>query len=95
MMVFPTVSVTVIGLLAAILAILLGGRPGPSLIRGFLGAWIGFTAGAVAGVLIDAILQTGVYLAVIGHVAAALGALVAGASSPRSITPVPEPSTEP
>jgi hypothetical protein len=86
-MVFPAVSVTVIGLLAAVVAILLGGRPRPSLTRGLLGAWVGFIAGAVAGLLLDAILQTGVYLAVIGHLAAALGALVAVTRSPRSITP--------
>jgi hypothetical protein len=74
----PTVSVTVIGLLAGVIALLLGRyRPGPSLARGIAGAWIGFVAGALVGVIIDAILQTGVYVALIGHVAAAMGAFAA------------------
>ena len=36
-----------------------------------------FIAGALVGVIIDVILQTGIYVAIIGHGAAALGAFVA------------------
>jgi hypothetical protein len=86
-MLLPTVSVTAIGLLAGLLATLLGRRPGPSLTRGFLGAWIGFVAGAILGVFIDVVLQTGGYLAVIGHIAAALGALVALTRSSATTEP--------
>jgi hypothetical protein len=46
-------------------------------VLGVVGAWIGFIAGALVGVIIDVILQTGTYVAIIGHVAAAAGALVA------------------
>jgi hypothetical protein len=77
-MLLPTMSVTIIGLLAGVLAMLAGrSRPGPSLARGLAGAWIGFIAGALVGVIIDVILQTGIYVAMIGHGAAALGAFVA------------------
>jgi hypothetical protein len=77
-MLLPTVSVTVIGLLAGLLALLLGRyRPGPALVLGVVGAWIGFIAGALGGVIIDLILQTGTNVAIIGHTAAAAGAFVA------------------
>jgi hypothetical protein len=77
-MLLPTVSVTVIGLLAGLLALLLGRyRPGPALVLGVVGAWIGSIAGALVGVIIDVMLQTGTYVAVIGHAAATAGAFVA------------------
>lgn len=44
-MLLPTVSVTMIGLLAGLIALLRGSyRPGPSLALGIAGAWIGFIA---------------------------------------------------
>jgi hypothetical protein len=74
-MLLPTFSVTIIGLLAGVIALLLGRyRPGPTLLRGLAGAWIGFIVGALVGLIIDVTLQTGVHVAMIGHVAAALGA---------------------
>jgi hypothetical protein len=53
-------------------------RPGPSLALGIAGTRIGFIAGTLIGVINDVILQQGVfYVAIIGYVLAAVGALVA------------------
>ena len=71
----PLVSVTSIGLVAAAVALLLGRRTvlGAG-VRGLLGAWGGFVFGAVAGVLVDVLTGNGVYLAIVGHSGAVVGA---------------------
>lgn len=75
---FPTVSVTLIGLTAGLISLLLcRGRVWQELVRGLAGAWAGFLGGALAGVIMDIMLGTGVFVALIGHGLAALGALVA------------------
>ena len=74
-MLMPLVSVTSIGLVAAAVALLLGRRTvlGAGL-RGLLGAWGGFVLGAVAGVLVDVLAGNGVYLPIVGHFGAVVGA---------------------
>lgn len=74
---FPTLSVTVIGLLIGAAAFLLRVRQWFSMLSGLAGAWVGFGLGAVVGVTIDAVFATGIWLAVVGHAMAVLGALVA------------------
>ena len=76
-MLFPIVSVTLIGLIAGLLfAFFRKSRPTLALLLGVSGAWMGFITGAVLGVVVDVIAQTGVFLAIMGHLAAVLGAVV-------------------
>lgn len=75
-MLMPTLSVTGIGVLAALVAIGRGAPTPNALLRGLLGAWLGFLAGALPGVLIDVIVGDGIYVALLGHAGAAIGALV-------------------
>lgn len=42
-----------------------------------IGAWIGFAFGAIAGLAVDVAIQTGSGVAIAGHVAALVGAIVA------------------
>lgn len=75
-MLMPTLSVTVIGVVVAPLAMARGARPGVALVRGVVGAWLGFLAGAIPGVLIDVATSSGWYVAVPGHAGALAGASV-------------------
>ncbi|MGH1562251.1 hypothetical protein [Mumia sp. DW29H23] len=82
-MLLPLVSVCVIGVLAGLLV-----RPAPPLRRtlvrrlavGVVGAWAGFAAFALLGVVVDVLAGTGTYVAVLGHAGAVLGALAAARS---------------
>jgi hypothetical protein len=77
-MLLPTVSVTVIGLIAGLLVVFMGARrPARALLLGVVGAWAGFVVGAIIGVAIDVVVQTGIYLAIMGHLTAVVGAVVA------------------
>lgn len=77
-MLLPTLSVTVIGLIAGLVSLLLGrDQRRLALLVGVAGAWIGFLAGGLVGVALDVTLGTGGFVAVIGHAGAALGALLA------------------
>lgn len=77
-MLMPVLSVTLIGIAAAVAAAVRWQRPFfVSVTLGFAGAWVGFLAGALVGVAIDALLSIGVFVAIIGHAAAAAGAFFA------------------
>jgi len=77
-MVLPTVSVTVIGLIAGLIAVVgRRSRPARALLLGVVGAWAGFGVGAIIGVVIDIVVQTGIYVAIVGHLVAVVGAVVA------------------
>jgi uncharacterized membrane protein YeaQ/YmgE (transglycosylase-associated protein family) len=76
-MLLPTVSVTVIGLIAGPLAVVMGrSRPARALLLGVVGAWAGFVVGALVGVALD-VVGSGTYLAIVGHLMAVIGAVVA------------------
>jgi hypothetical protein len=73
-MLMPLASVTLIGLLGAV--VVLGScrwSPGVALGRGLLGAWAGFVVGAIVGVTIDIVSHNGAYVAIVGHLGAAVG----------------------
>lgn len=74
---FPTLSVTLIGLAVGAIAIISKRQKWNSLLFGVVGAWIGFALGALLGVAIDALFATGVWVAYVGHALAAVGALIA------------------
>lgn len=76
-MLMPTLSVTAIGVLAGLVAIGLRRRPASALLRGLLGAWLGFLAGAVVGGAADVLAGTGGLLALVGHLGAVAGAAAA------------------
>lgn len=75
-MLLPTLSVSTIGLLVGLVT-----RPSPWTTRSrhVLGslavAWLGFVAGAVFGVLLDVVLTTDHWLAVLGHVGAVISSV--------------------
>jgi hypothetical protein len=73
-MLLPAVSVTVVGLIAGLIFVIIKRiRPLLALFWGVAGAWIGFILGAVCGVTIDVIAQTGIYVGIAGHIMALLG----------------------
>lgn len=75
---FPTLSVTLIGLLVgAAVMVVTGSRDWTTLLVGLVGAWIGFGVGALLGVLVDTALGTGMWVALAGHVLALVGAAMA------------------
>jgi hypothetical protein len=82
-MLLPTLSVTAIGVIAALISLIVNGegltRP---MLLGFLGAWAGFVVGAFVGVIFDVVLQTGIYVAIVGHLMAVTGAVIALARFP-------------
>jgi hypothetical protein len=74
-MLLPWASVTLIGVLAGLIAFVSGRRSaGYAFGRGVLGAWIGFVLGALVGVTIDIVTHNGYFLAIFGHLAAIAGA---------------------
>lgn len=76
-MLFPTLSVTSIGLVVGGVVAAGLGHPVRPLAIGILGAWIGFAAGAIVGVGIDVVLGSGIWVAIIGHAGAVTGATAA------------------
>lgn len=72
-MVMPFLSVTVIGLLVGSAGHFINGRP-HALWRAFFGAWAGFAAGGLLGLVLDVTLQSGRWVAVLGHTLAVVGA---------------------
>lgn len=75
-MVMPALSVTMIGLVGAAVGALSGRWPlGSALGRGIVGAWVGFGVGAVIGIVIDVAFGEGVFVAIVGHGAAIIGAV--------------------
>jgi hypothetical protein len=88
-MLLPWASVTLIGVLAGLIALASRRRsPGSALGRGLLGAWIGFVLGAIVGVTVDIVTHNGYYLAVVGHLGAVAGATLALGTT-RSLAPGP------
>lgn len=75
-MLMPTFSVTAIGLVGALTALLLRVQPLASAFgRGLLGAWVGFLLGGVLGGVIDVITANGIFIAYVGHLGAVVGAV--------------------
>ena len=72
----PLLSVTLIGLLVAAVLCRRDVR-GRVLLLGAIGAWIGFVAGAIAGWVLGIAVDAGLFVSVLGHLAAAGGAYVA------------------
>lgn len=92
-MLMPTLSVTVLGLVAAAI-VCAGGRAVPvrAFAGGVAGAWAGFLCGALAGLVIDIVTGRGVLLAVLGHGAALVGGLIgAGRLGLTGAAPAPRP----
>jgi hypothetical protein len=77
--IMPFLSVTAIGLGVGLVAGLVGSEPGVRLARSVVGAWVGFGAGALVGVVLDVVGRTGTGVALWGHAGALVGA-VAGSS---------------
>lgn len=76
-MLFPLVSVTAIGLVVAMVAWVVRGRLLASVLSSVAGAWTGFVAGGILGVLVDVVTASGDNLFRVGHVGAMVGAAVA------------------
>jgi uncharacterized membrane protein YeaQ/YmgE (transglycosylase-associated protein family) len=77
-MLLPTVSVTMIGLIASLIAIgVRRSQPAQGLLLGVVGAWAGFIVGALIGVVIDIVARTGIYVALLGHLGAVVGTVLA------------------
>lgn len=74
-MVMPFLSVTVIGLLVGSAGHFISERP-HALWRAFFGAWAGFAAGGLVGLVLDVTLQNGRWVAVLGHSLAVVGAVL-------------------
>lgn len=75
-MLMPTFSVSAIGLIGALAALLVRRQPaGAAFGRGLLGAWAGFLLGGVLGVAIDVITHNGVFVVYLGHLGALLGTI--------------------
>jgi hypothetical protein len=86
-MLMPALSVTAIGIIVGVAAIVARKQPKTALVRTIVGAWLGFVAGAVPGIIADVMSGSGVYVAVLGHAGAAVGAVMAVAR--RTVTPAP------
>ena len=74
---FPTISVTLIGLLVGGALMVVTKSRAATLVAGLVGAWVGFGVGALIGVVLDSLLATGMWVALAGHVLALLGAALA------------------
>lgn len=84
-MLMPTLSVTLIGVTIGLVAGISRGTPGRGTLQGLVAAWCGFVVGAFVGVIMDALLGTGTWLALIGHAGALTAAIVSFAA--RSPSP--------
>lgn len=73
-MVMPVLSVTAIGLLVGLIGGVYRSNAGQGLIRGVIGAWVGFAAGAIPGVILDVSTAGGSWLPWLGHAGALVGA---------------------
>lgn len=74
-MIFPFLSVSVIGLIAGTGWFWAKGQSlGAYLGLALAGAWVGFVAGALVGVTVDVVTAQGVYVAIVGHAVAVAGA---------------------
>lgn len=74
----PTLSVTVIGLLGAVVTAVGARRiSGGAVLRGLGGAWLGFGVGALVGVVIDVVTAGGTFVPVLGHAGAVAGTAIA------------------
>lgn len=93
---FPTTSVTLIGLVIGGLWIAFT-RERWALLGGLVGAWAGFVVGTLAGVSFDVIFGTGSGVVLAGHALAVVGALVGARSrtwmSGQSATTIVDRST--
>lgn len=76
-MLFPALSVTLIGFVVGGIVAAGIGHPTRPLVTGILGSWLGFVAGAIVGVGIDAAIGSGVWVAIMGHLVAIPGAFAA------------------
>jgi membrane associated rhomboid family serine protease len=76
-MLMPGLSVTLIGLVIAAIAIARGKPALPVLLRGLVGAWVGFVGLALIGLVVDVLFFSGMYVAILGHIGAAMGAAIA------------------
>jgi ribose/xylose/arabinose/galactoside ABC-type transport system permease subunit len=75
-MLTPTFSVSAIGLVGALAALLLRRQPARSAFgRGLLGAWVGFLLGGVLGVVIYVVTLNGAFVVYLGHLGALLGTI--------------------
>jgi hypothetical protein len=72
---FPNVSVTVIGLLVGVGAMLTRRGTWRFGVAGLVGAWVGFAIGALLGSALDFVFRTGIWIAIIGHGLAVVGSL--------------------
>lgn len=85
-MLFPTLSVTLVGVIGALVALVARRhRPGAAFLLGIGGAWLGFLLGAVVGVTADVVLRSGIYVAIVGHLVAVAGTAVALARGGRLV----------
>lgn len=73
-MVIPFLTVTGIGLLIGAAGHLLR-TGGHALWLGFFGSWAGFAAGGVIGIIVDVTAHSGVWVSLLGHVTAIVGAV--------------------
>ena len=78
-MLFPTLSVTLIGLAVGGIVAVISGRGKRSILPALIGAWIGFLLGGLAGVVIDVVARSGIWVVIAGHGAALVGSIVASA----------------
>jgi hypothetical protein len=76
-MLMPGLSVTLIGLGIAAVAIARRKPVLPALLCGLIGAWVGFAGLALIGLVIDIILFDGAYVTILGHIGAVIGAAIA------------------
>ena len=74
---FPTLSVTAIGLVFGGIGIVLSRDGWAPLLAGLVGAWVGFGLGAVIGVIFDIFVGSGAGVALAGHALAIVGAFAA------------------
>lgn len=86
-MLIPFVSVSVIGLWAALRRPRSRVGTGPMALAGLVGAWAGFLAGSLTGGLIDLVVLGGFWPFVVGHVGAVMVAKVAVTNRARMALP--------
>lgn len=75
---FPTLSITLIGLLlGAAVMVVTRRRDWTTLLAAVIGGWAGFGVGAFLGVVVDIVSNSGMWVALAGHVLALIGAAIA------------------